>query len=128
MPRVSGRKASRSTMPLLWATDRSPQRIHSRWTLPAAVMARRLLCAGGVIAGFQFNRQYLSDAGIADMLVGSAEDRFELTGMVSGRGTRLPREPFIGAGEALERRRPGPGGCDGESAPARVLRCPRARR
>jgi hypothetical protein len=56
-----------------------------------------------VIAGFQFNGQYLSDAGVVDLLVGSADDRFEFVGMVWGRRTRLPRAGFVGPGEDLER-------------------------
>ena len=55
----------------------------------------------GVIAGWWFNRQILSDPGIIELLVGSPDDQFELTGMLSGRKTRLPRAPWVAPGEDL---------------------------
>lgn len=64
---------------------------------------RTLVCASGVIAGFEFSRQQLTDTGIAELLVGSADDQFELEGTQSGRIIRLPRVAFVGHGEDLER-------------------------
>jgi hypothetical protein len=62
-----------------------------------------LISTSGVIAGFWFNGQIMSDNGIAELLTGSADDRFELVGMFSGQKTRLPRVPFIAPGEDLHR-------------------------
>jgi hypothetical protein len=64
---------------------------------------KTLVCASGVITGFEFSGQRLTDAGIAELLTGSADDQFELEGMLSGRITRLARAAFVGRGEDLER-------------------------
>ena len=56
----------------------------------------------GLIAGYWFNRQGLTDAGIVELLVGSPDNHFELVGMFSGRRTRLSRVPLLGPGEDLE--------------------------
>jgi hypothetical protein len=64
---------------------------------------RTLVCASGVIAGFEFSRQRPTDIGIAELLAGSADDQFELEGRQSGRIIRLPRIAFVGHGEDLER-------------------------
>jgi hypothetical protein len=60
-----------------------------------------LIGASGLIAGFWFNRQIMSNAAIVELLTGSADDRFELVGMFWGRGTRLPRAPFVGPRDDL---------------------------
>ena len=64
---------------------------------------KTLVWVSGVIAGFDFSRQQLSDRGIVELLVGSTDDQFELVGIHSGRRTRLPRAGFVGQGEDLER-------------------------
>ena len=64
---------------------------------------KTLVCASGVITGFEFSRQRFTDTGIAELLTGSADDQFALEGMLSGRIIRLPRAPFVGHGEDLER-------------------------
>jgi hypothetical protein len=69
-----------------------------------------LVRVSGVIAGWWFNRQILSNAGIVELLVGSTDDQFKLTGMLSGRRTRLPRAPLVGPGEDLESISPEGGG------------------
>ncbi|MGH3277269.1 MAG: hypothetical protein ACRDNZ_23440 [Streptosporangiaceae bacterium] len=82
----------------------SQPRPHTQPVDPAqAGYGQKILAyASGVIAGFQYNRQRLSDAGIAELLVGSADDQFEIVGLVSGARTRLPRAPLVGPGEDLE--------------------------
>jgi hypothetical protein len=60
-----------------------------------------LIGASGLIAGFWFNRQIMSDAAIVELLTGSADDRFELVGQVWGRRTRLLRAPYVGPHDDL---------------------------
>jgi hypothetical protein len=69
-----------------------------------------LVRVSGVIAGWWFNRQILTDAGIVELVVGSTDDQFELTGMLSGRRTRLPRAPWVRPGEDLASISPEGGG------------------
>jgi hypothetical protein len=64
---------------------------------------RILISTSGVIAGFWFNRQIMSDKGIAELLTGSEDERFELVGMFSGQKTRLSRAPLTAPGEDLHR-------------------------
>lgn len=60
-----------------------------------------LIGASGLIAGFWFNGQIMSDAAIVELLTGSTDDRFELVGQVWRRRTRLPRAPFVGPHDDL---------------------------
>jgi hypothetical protein len=55
----------------------------------------------GFVVELQFSRQHITDAGIVELLLGSADDRFELVGMHSGAVLRQPRGPRIGPGEDL---------------------------
>jgi hypothetical protein len=55
----------------------------------------------GLIAGYWFHRQVLTDAGIVELLVGSPDDHFHLVGMFSGKRTRLPRAPLLTPGDDL---------------------------
>ena len=64
------------------------------------------MCVSGVIAGFEFSRQQLSNRGIVELLTGSEDDRFELVEINSGRGIGLPRAGFAGQGEDLQRTLP----------------------
>lgn len=67
---------------------------------------KALVGASGLIAGFSYNGQRMTDSGIVELLVGSADGRFELQGVSYGAVNRLPRGPLFGAGEDLERVRP----------------------
>jgi hypothetical protein len=67
---------------------------------------KALVGASGLIAGFIHNGQHLTDRGIVELLVGSADGRFELQGVTYRAVNRLPRDPLFGAGEDLERVRP----------------------
>jgi len=68
-----------------------------------------LIGASGLIAGFWFNGQIMSDAAIVELLIGSRDDRFELVGMIWGQRTRFPRAPFVGQRNDLAPVSPGMG-------------------
>jgi hypothetical protein len=55
---------------------------------------KALISAGGLISGFRSNGWGLGITGVVDLLLGSADDRFELVGYNTGRRTRLPRGPI----------------------------------
>jgi hypothetical protein len=61
-----------------------------------------LINASGVISGSWRNNWIFSDIGIAELLIGSADDCFETVGALSRRASRIPRAGLIGAGEDLE--------------------------
>jgi hypothetical protein len=52
------------------------------------------VAASGLISGFRSNGWSLGITGVVDLLLGSADDRFELVGYNTGRRTRLPRGPI----------------------------------
>lgn len=55
---------------------------------------KALMSASGLISGFRSNGWGLGITGVVDLLLGSADDRFELVGYNTGRRTRLPRGPI----------------------------------
>ena len=81
----------------------SPARTPQPVDVAAGTYGQKVLTrVSGLIAGYWFNRQVMTDAGIVELLVGSLDDQFELVGMFSGRRTRLPRAPLLGPTEDLE--------------------------
>lgn len=62
---------------------------------------RALIGASGLIAGFRSSGWSLSRQGVIDLLLGSADDQFELVGLRSGRRVRRPRGPIAAAHQDL---------------------------
>jgi len=55
---------------------------------------KALMSASGLISGFRSNGWGLGITGVVDLLLGSADDRFELVGYNTDRRTWLPRGPI----------------------------------
>jgi hypothetical protein len=88
MLRLSGHWAFRSPVSPSSVMGSSPGGTPSLSTLPLVGMARRVLTrVSGLIAGYRFNRQVLTNEGIAELLAGSPDDQFHLVGMLSRKRT-----------------------------------------
>ena len=64
---------------------------------------RVLAYASGVVTTLCYSQQELGDIGIVELLIGSADDRFEVMGRHTQTRTRLPRANYTSPGEDLGR-------------------------
>lgn len=64
---------------------------------------RLLVYASGVVATLFYSQQNLPDTGIVELLLGSADDRFEVVGEHTQTRIRLPRANYTRPGEDLGR-------------------------